>query len=137
MYDRYPGEDATASEIADTLTNLRRTTPATTIQLTNLVEATVHWTLRHPQLAEAHHAFAVARAAYWPYSHTDQGWSAVHTAAQTLGAQLRQFGDEQMVHCDGISTGGLTCPGILDAAGACCYAEHHDRSYYDDEGEDV
>ncbi|MFE2346180.1 hypothetical protein [Kitasatospora cineracea] len=136
MYYLHPGEDFTAYELADALTNLRRTNPLSTTQLSNLVEATVHWTLRHPELAAAHHAFAIARAAYWPYNHNDQAWAALNTAAQALGAQLRQFGDEELVYCDGISTGGMQCPGLLDDEGSCCYAEHHDLSHYDDEGED-
>ncbi|MEU5385978.1 hypothetical protein [Kitasatospora cineracea] len=132
MYYRYPGEDASAQEIADALVALQRTVPPATTQLSNLVEAAAHWTLRHPELAAAHHDFAVARAAYWPYNHHERAWAVLHTAAQALAAQLRQFGDEELVLCDGISTGGLACPGVLDEAGSCCYADHHDASYYDD-----
>ncbi|MGW7579677.1 hypothetical protein ACWGKU_05215 [Kitasatospora sp. NPDC054768] len=126
MYDMFPGEEATASELAIALRHLKRATPPRTVHLTNLVEVTAHWTLHNPDLATAHAAFATARAAYWPYNDTDEAWAALATAAVALAERLDQFGDTQLEQCDHSLKDGTACPGILDLKGTCRYASHHE-----------
>ncbi|MFJ8430363.1 hypothetical protein ACIQ9P_03565 [Kitasatospora sp. NPDC094019] len=126
MYFKFPGEDATANEIANQLEQLVRTTPPRTVHLTNLVEATAHWVLHDPRLTDAHRAFATTRAAYWPYNDTTETWTDLHEAAQLLAAQLRRHGDYHLVPCEE-DAGGGACPGVLDASGICCYDGRHEQ----------
>ncbi|MEW1760362.1 hypothetical protein AB0393_28110 [Streptomyces cyaneofuscatus] len=117
-------EKYTAAELADELSGVRHLSPEMTGSLSMLDEASLGWTTRYPQLAEAHQAFAQARGQQWPRTRTEQTWQQVVAAADTLASALRELGDVRLEHCTQPTSWG-TCDRVLPENGSCRGAHEH------------
>ncbi|MFG2211971.1 hypothetical protein [Streptomyces sp. NPDC048638] len=119
MYKEY-----TATELAGELSGVRHLSPELTGPLAMLDEASLGWTMRYPQLAEAQQAFAQARGQQWPRTRTEQTWEQVVACADNLASALRELGDSSLDFCDQPTAWG-TCDRVLPEHGVCRGVRNH------------
>lgn len=138
MYYLFPGENSTATELADALDKMERTSPPRTVVLSNLSEAIAYWTLRNPELIPAHQAFATARASYWSYNDTHEAWADLKAAGAALAPLMRAIGSIHLDQCEDGFIQGRNCSGVLRPDGSCCYLDRHDPegANYPDDADD-
>ncbi|GGU39125.1 hypothetical protein [Streptomyces violascens] len=117
-------EEYTAAELAGELSAVRHLSPELTGPLAMLDEASLGWTLRYPQLTEAHQAFAQARGRQWPRTRTEQTWQQVVACADNLAAALRELGDVSLERCTQPTQWG-TCDRVLPEQGPCRAGQDH------------
>ncbi|MEU3877734.1 hypothetical protein [Streptomyces sp. NPDC029704] len=117
-------EEYTAAELADALVYVGRGSPEDTGTLSLLDQATLRWSMRHPELKDAHEAFAQARQAQWPRTRSEETWQTVVIRANELAAGLRELGDAVLVLCAEQGEWG-TCRRPLGEDGQCPHAAQH------------